>query len=489
VVIRYALGVDRRWDACADYAIRLLLDGIGVPCTRVEPSGQGADLVYSVEQPADLSDGVLWIRAAEIPDWNTADAELGWSTKLPVVRAGPQPGESADPVHVADDIVYSTYAIVTGALEQQAPKDACGVPVGRKSRLQAAGVLARPAIAIYCEYLASMLERRRRSELVRVPRWPSGKTYAVVLSHDVDVPFRRAPWPFYARRLRTNIARADPRAAVHGLLHMAKAAAVTRLAPLPDPAVDPNFCFDAWIELEASLTASSCFYVAVTTSADAAGSPFDVTYDFRHPAIIDRLRRAIDAGWEVGLHASINARRIPDRLHVERELLEDALAGYRVRGVRHHYWALDPELPERTLWGHADAGLHYDSSFGLNDVPGFRRGMMWPYRPFDRERAQEVATLEVPPTLMDGSIFYRRVTAADGRGRIEAHLATVRDLGGAAVLDWHQEQLNPARLHGAGPALAAVLAELRGDSAVYWATPAQLAAWWASRRERIEASA
>ncbi len=192
---------------------------------------------------------------------------------------------------------------------------------------------------------------------------------------------------------------------------------------------------------------------------------------------------------EVGLHASINASRIPDRLGDERARLEGVLGAFQVRGVRHHYWSLDPELPERTLWHHADAGLAYDSSFGLNDSPGFRRGMMWPFRPFDRDRVREVPILEVPPTLMDASIFRDRVTADEGRRQIHAHISQVRKFGGAAVLDWHLEQLNPARLHGAGPVLGSALAELADDGDVYWATPQEVADWWQTRRERIEASA
>ena len=261
------------------------------------------------------------------------------------------------------------------------------------------------------------------------------------------------------------------------------------MAKLIDPADDPNFCFEAWTDLEASLSTAACFYVAVTTSADSGASPHDVNYDFRHPDVVAQLRRSVEAGWEVGLHASINASRIPNRIGDERAMLEGVLGAYQVEGVRHHYWSLDPELPERTLWRHAAAGMTYDSSLGLNDFPGFRRGMMWPFRPFDSERAREVPILEVPPTLMDASIFRDHVTAEEGRRQIHAHVSHVRKFGGAAVLDWHLEQLNPARLHGAGSVLSSVLTELSGDGDVYWATPQEVANWWQTRRDRIEASA
>ena len=83
-------------------------------------------------------------------------------------------------------------------------------------------------ISMYCSYLAQMLTRRRQSELEQVPRWPMGKKYAIVLSHDVDKPFTRPPWAFYLRRLRTNLSDTAPRAAVYGLAQMAKVATGNR---------------------------------------------------------------------------------------------------------------------------------------------------------------------------------------------------------------------------------------------------------------------
>src|SRR5581483_3590238 len=109
---------------------------------------------------------------------------------------------------------------------------------------------------------------------------------------------------------------------------------------------------------------------------------------------------------------------------------------------------------ESTLELHANAGLSYDSSLGLSDTPGFRRGMIWPFVPFDRTRGREAPLLEVPPTLMDGAIFYHPVTAEEGRRQIEAHVDAVKAAGGAVVFDWHLEELNPARLNGAGPVFA-----------------------------------
>ena len=479
-MIRYALlGLEPRADVRAEYAMRVLLEGVGVAGLRVGDV-RDADVVYSVERPSALDPSALWMPAVPRSDWDAPETSVAWAGDLPLIGRPRLESSNAIP----GDLVYSAYALLSGAAERDQPRNAVGVPVGEQHALHRAGVLQLPAVAVYCDRLASLL----RPSKDPVPRWPDGKRYAVVLSHDVDAPFMRAPWSFYARRLEQTLRRRSFRATAHGILQTAKVAGSTRLARLPEPSRDPNFCFDAWAELERSLGTRSAYYVAVTTSTDPDGASRDVTYDFRQPELVAKLRRAVDEGWEVGLHASINAHRDAGFLRSERERLEEVLGDYRVRGVRHHYWALDPELPERTFWRHEEAGLTYDSSLGLSDVPGFRRGMAWPFDPFDRERGRTVPLLQVPPTLMDGAIFYRDVGHEEGRALIREHLDRLRGVGGAAVLDWHLEQLNPKRLRGAGPALRDVLHQLADASDVHWTTPVGLADWWCDRRRRIAAN-
>jgi hypothetical protein len=480
-MIRYAfLDVEPPTDARADYALGVLLEGVGVAGVRVGDA-RDADLVYSASRPAGVDSSALWIPAVAPRDWDAPVASVSWSGSLPFL--GLPLSEESNPI--PGDLLHSAYALLSGAAEDDQPRNVVGVPIGEQHALHRAGVLQQPVIALYCERLVSLLRPRREP----VPRWPGGKRYAVVLSHDVDAPFLRPPWSFFARRLAGTLARGAFRASAHGLAQTVKVAASTRLARLPEPERDPNFCFDAWADLERMVGAQSAYYVAVTTSADPAGSSRDVTYDFRKPELVAQLRQAVAVGWEVGLHASINSHRGADRLRSEREQLEQVLGdGYRVSGVRHHYWAVDPDRPERTFWRHQEAGFTYDSSLGLSDVPGFRRGMAWPFDPFDRERGRPVPLLQVPPTLMDGAIFYRDVGPEEGRALIREHLERVRRAGGGAVLDWHLEQLNPMRLHGAGSALRDVLLELAGATDVYWSTPGRLADWWRDRRRQIAAN-
>jgi hypothetical protein len=464
MTIHYVILASHDVTVRAEYAIRMLLDGIGVHGRRVARAAD-AVLVYSRERPADARDDALWLEASADDDWDVASG-----------RSGPP------------DIVRETYAAATGVWERGHARNGWGVPVCRSPNDELAP-WATPVVAKHCATLAAELEQAQRRPLSVVPRWPDGKSHAIVLSHDVDAPFMREPWAFYGRRLVKNVAQRDLGAVVHGVLQTGLIAKTTRLRRLPSSENDPNFAFAGWFDIERSIPARSCFYVAVTRSSDLGAASVDVTYDFRRPELTSALRTAVAGGWEVGLHVSVNARRRSGGIAAERERLESVLDGYPVSGSRHHYWGVDHDLPERTLWEHVEAGLDYDSSLGLNDSPGFRRGMAWPFEPFDRERGETVPILEVPPTLMDGAIFYQHVTPREGQQRILDHVRVVKEHGGAAVLDWHPEQLNPRRLNGAGAALCAVLPQLAADSGVHWDTPVGLAAWWRRRRDLIEASA
>lgn len=486
-MIRYALKIDPRWEAHARYALELLLEGGGLACMLVEDEG-AADIVYSPTPPAA---GPLWIRADHVDNWDDPAPQLAWLDTLPILYQTLRPEESGLGARLIEaDIVYSAYSLVTGALERSLPKDAWGVPIFASSRPHESGLLKLPIIAMYAEFLLERLRRRAGSSssstaIDPVPRWPGGKKHAVILSHDVDDPFSTPRPGYFLRRARTSAARRDWGRVYSDMRQWAAMTMVRRYKP-PAAERDPNFCFGQWLEIGRELGVTACFYVAVVSSAESCGAPNDVAYDFRHPAITGALRRAAQAGWEIGLHASINAKFSSGRLAGEKQLLESRLDGYTVEGLRHHYWSMDAETPDSTLWSHHAAGFKYDSSLGINDVPGFRRGMIWPFQPFDRSRKSILPILEIPPTLMDGGIFYRPIAFEEGCRKIKEHVALAFKYDGAVVFDWHMEQLNAARLHGAGPALVSVLRELAQDSDVYWASPAEAASWWNLRRQQIK---
>ncbi len=513
--------------------LSIIVEGLGVSFRIVE-GDEPCDLVYAVHEPSN--DRALWLPA--LPSWTSGQPsiekliqrDLG-DAKESLVSSEPSISKS-DELRSRDqsgggwhlmpetpkelstnisqqgtefghdlliltdilcprnrtggpsgDLLYSSWLVLTGALEGAEPKNRFGVPIVGKSSALYQAVVRRPLVGTYVLFLSQALRTLFGDRFTPIPRWPNGADYAIVLSHDVDRPLSRPTADHYKLRVVRDLRAQQFVAASRSIAGYFKNVLLRGDSGLQS-ASDPNFGFDKWMAFEQTLKTKSAFYVAVRHSAEEGAAWEEVNYDFKHPAIIDRLRFLTDSGWEVGLHASIACQSEPHRFAIERQLLSDAV-GKEVRGLRHHYWALDPVKPQRTLKQHADAGFDYDSSLGFNDAPGFRSGLAWPFNPIDGEALRFLDIFQLPPTLMDGGIFYTSPTTSEGEAAIHNHIRSVAAIGGAVVFNWHVAQQNPIRLSGAGPALVRVLSQLSGDSAVYWATPEEVVDWWSERRRLI----
>ena len=83
-MLRYTLQCGPRWADQAEYALRLLFEGVGAGCARTELTAD-ADVVYSPDRPRDLSTRALWIPAAALADWDVPTKEICWIGETPVI--------------------------------------------------------------------------------------------------------------------------------------------------------------------------------------------------------------------------------------------------------------------------------------------------------------------------------------------------------------------------------------------------------------------
>lgn len=442
-------------------ALQVLVDGLGI--RFVESALPTADLAYTAARPEGLGATGIWIRRQERFVATLESALSGFEQCLAALRT-----PSAGVCELHQDLLKLVGFVVTGQAERQLPANGSGVPLLANS---SAALLRRPVVSEIVEALAQVLAQRHPTFAERVKRWPGGATAALMLTHDVDAPYRRPRAGFYRSRLARDAKGGNPVVLARALGGWAKAR-LQNGRSLP-AAEDPNFGFDFWRRLEESLGGRGCFYVAVRSADEPGAHPDDVAYHAADPELKTALRLMQAAGWEIGLHASLRAAQDPGRFAVEKARLESLLDGAPVRGVRHHFWALNSEDPAETWNRQWKAGFAYDSSLGSNDAPGFRRGLAWPFLPGSQ------CPLQIPPTLMDGA------AASDGGQGAETvirrHLEQVFSIGGAANLNWHLEQSNPSRLGGVGPALVNALSTVRARSDIWIATPAEMAEWWAVR--------
>jgi peptidoglycan/xylan/chitin deacetylase (PgdA/CDA1 family) len=313
----------------------------------------------------------------------------------------------------------------------------------------------------------------------RLPRWPQGRRLALAPSHDVDAVDLGAPL-----ELATNVAKAVVRRSyTHLELVRYGLAGLGRTGP------GPYRAFSRWREWERERGLRSTFYVFVL--------PRGVRRDLNdcksrlHERAADwtTLRAMATEGWEIGLHPAIHTDAAPGAFEAGKAWLEARLGG-PVRGLRHHYWALDWRDPVATHRRHQRAGFRYDSSIAWRDRAGFRAGTALPYHPFDPDAGRALQLIELPCTLMDGHILEGAgPTAADPDAASRAGRAIVERVhgsGGVLVTDWHQEAaFGRVHLRGYVETLDRVLAPLYSSSDVWLATPEKVCSHWQARTRRL----
>jgi hypothetical protein len=278
------------------------------------------------------------------------------------------------------------------------------------------------------------LERLRRTLGIDARR-----PFVVALTHDVDSPWRwtRIGIRGAAARLKRDVLRARLGPAMRE---------ATGLATAPIHLLrgtDPNWRFDEIVAEERRRGASHSTFFILAGHHDPHDGAAPETYEGLRPRLVETL---LEAGAEIGLHASYTAADDAARLADEKAALE-ALAG-PVAGNRYHYLRADPH---RNLAPLARLGLRYDTTLGFPDAVGFRAGIAHPFRPWDLERDEPLDLVEIPLAAMDATLAEERFLGLAAK-RAEPHLSRLLDWaaehGGAFSILWHPDRFDPVTSAG-----------------------------------------
>ena len=453
--LRYSLAHP---DPRSDAVLAFLFETIGVRAVRCDPPAlwDGAHVVYGQAAPTRPNG----ISIPEHPD----------DLLCPEGIAEPEAAA------LSGDVPFDIIAAIGSFLRDDVHHGANPAGLDEHGRLtydaswQArAGLGDVPIVNTYVAYFERLI--RLRLGLEGRPRWPEGRRAAIGLSHDVDQPDKYAMLQCLLRPWRL---RSVPRSAIRWTADLAR-------ARLRDPAPRDWWLFHEIMGSEARRGFSSTFFFAPTPFHSAQGAPLDVTYDVSATEFQPVFRALRDSGFEVGLHAGYRAYERPAWLVAEVRRLSDA-AGTEIRGNRHHYWHLGPDV-EATLRSHEQAGLAYDSSLAFNDRLGFRRSVALPFRPFDTVLRRPLRTLQLPTFCMDGSLFC-------SSGDVDSAVAAVSDLverivdsGGIGAIDWHIQTSYPGNreFRAWGVAYQAILDMLAGRRDI-WVTNLGTIERWVSMR-------
>jgi hypothetical protein len=456
------------------WAWRTLLSGMGYAWVE-RPLDAALDIAYTPE-PARApqarllvcADATRWSQPANYVLHAVADA-CGW----PQPRfAGENAGAALLSVHEGQailerDVVFDTFWLLSGQGEQPYPKHAHGYVDLTDAPLLTTGALRRALASA----AGAGLERLLRDLGCPLPlaRWPHGKTMAATCGHDVDYP-ELVRWLEPLRIVRRQKARG---------LRPALAVALGQHS---------HWHFRSWMELEQQLGARSAFYFVARQGSlreYAAGLP-DPFYDVRAPHFRALFAELAEQGFEIGLHTSYLAYTNRAKFAAERATLAEA-SGQPVLGNRHHYWHLDPDDPEATLLMHEQIGLLYDASLTHDRYLGWRRGTTWPFYPWHRGLRRPLRTLQLPTGWMDDHLFGHHAHNPGERHALLRELAAcTAEQGGLLMVDVHEYVFDATLFPGWADAYRVLWEALAARADVWFATPGEIASFWADRATTLE---
>ena len=463
--IRVAMRVPQQFRNRASYVFKTFSLIWGIPIRVVGASDASqAEIVYGTAR----SDGTAGAHRVTIPFDQAGFQE---TTQFEAVQHNGRVLWKKQEKGGGFDVIASTYRLLGLLDEAQVDPQARDrrqifdngvLPLARRE------VDTVPIVEHHGAYLLEMLRSVAPGAAAeRVPKWPGGRRFAIAITHDTDAVHAGAPLEL-ATNLAKSVLRRDPRhfqLFTEGLRH------------LGDVAGNPLFGFPRWREIEGHRGVRGCFYLFANTNRtkrdlnDCKSSVATVNVPWQ------ALRNMAAEGWEFGLHASIHAKRSVDSFLSAKHWLEEKLQE-PLRGLRHHYWALDWQKPHLTFRKHVNAGFRYDTSIAWNTKEGFRAATCHPYQPFDPGYDRPLEMFELPTSIMDGYV----VNQPDGLARARAILEAISGQGGVAILDWHTETAwNRGLRAGYVDFLLKMLEPYFGSSDVWFATPWEIAKHWRAR--------
>jgi hypothetical protein len=307
------------------------------------------------------------------------------------------------------------------------------------------------------------------------PTWPGGAKYVIASTHDTDIVNLGAPTELIKHLLQLFLIRDRT------YLEMC----FKGLRYIGDASNNPVFGFPLWLEYETANRMRSCFYLYSRIPGirfhigDCKSDVFSQKIDW------NLLRSMASDGWEFGFHPPINAKFEWESFALGKKLLEAKL-GVEIRGLRHHWWALDWIKPYKTLRKHQLAGYEYDSSLAWCGGPGFRAGTSFPFQPFDLEHDAPLRIYELPTCLMDGHIVDHRTPVTSAVEKGAEIVDAVRQIGGMCVIDWHTESICDSMIwKNIFSVLKIILDNALSHGDVWIATPSEIVDHWRRRAMKL----
>ncbi|MDH5461180.1 MAG: polysaccharide deacetylase family protein [Candidatus Bathyarchaeota archaeon] len=378
----------------------------------------------------------------ESDDGSSAGVVLGELNGRPIAIIAPPIFKSASYLLAGSEAILSDDTLSSLKL-----LDKHGRIDGRRIEISRKGFLRTPIVNIYERLLFRvLLEFAKQTNTPLVHKWfhPRNHDMCVSLAHDVECigglkTFLSAIAALRSGRIADclKISLLTLAAAMAFIVHRSHISAsrdTLKFLPkfmsrrLLDSS--PFWNFGLLLSIEQRFGATSSFYF-LSNFADK-----DSDYDFHNPLIIEVLRFLREKGCEVGLHGSYHSHDNIQMIKREKLSLERAL-GEKVVGTTQHYVRI--KVPN--TWSHQEAlGFIYDSSFGYPQDSGFRAATCLPFKPWDFKKKRSLSILEIPFSLMDGTLYQEEYLAVGPEKGFEISkqlVDTIHKYQGVLALQWH----------------------------------------------------
>ena len=284
------------------------------------------------------------------------------------------------------------------------------------------GFLDRPIVNEYVEEL--------KSKLLELDNNLKFKThnYQLVLTHDVDVPFK-----FYSVKnfLRTIGGDLIKRKNISLFLKNITAFIFSKI----NYKKDPYYTFDFLLDFYQKTKQKGYFFFM-----SGGKTIYDNFYSIDDRRIEEFIQRLKQEGHFIGIHPSYDSYKDSKLLSEEKDKLENSTS-HKITFGRHHY--LNFKAPN-TWQNWEEVGMQWDSTLGYADLPGFRCGVCYEYSVFDILNHKKLKLKEKPLIVMECTIFeerYLNLNYEESYKKIISYIDTVRKYNGEFVLLWHNDRL------------------------------------------------
>ncbi len=293
------------------------------------------------------------------------------------------------------------------------------------------------------------------------PTYKNNKKFAICISHDVDFIYEHKSPVQYLKSALKSIKHKKFQQGYYNFLSTVKS--------IPNP----DWTIDFLLDFEKKNNLVSSYYFLSLEK----GEP-DFNYKIENQK--ENFIKIKKAGSEIGMHGGHQAYNDISKIISERSKLETAL-GEKVVGYRNHY--LRFKTPD--TWNLLQkAGFKYDTTFGFADMPGFRNGLCYPFRPFDLNKNSFIDILEIPLIVMDVTFFkYLGLTVENAFVLFEKIYEDVKNCNGVLTLLWHNNCITGDFLK----LYDLVFKKIVSDNEPWITTSNELADWWQkNNQEKME---